>query len=87
MYRDSNNLSIASFLSTNQLRYDIDATGGQSGSSVITKTNGTWNILGIHWGYSSDWNRAARFRQSMWDDVCSMIALVPSAYGSHPGCY
>lgn len=88
MYRDQRNLTSTSFRTDEQLGYDVDTQPGQSGSSVLTYVNGTWITLGVHWGGNVSWgeNRAARFRTSMWDDVCEWIASVPSDEGSHSLC-
>lgn len=87
MYRDSALLTSAAY-TTYQLKYDIDADAGQSGAAVFTYTNNSWNILGVHYGWDPDdddsFNSAARFRQSMWNNVCEAIGLHNSSYCVHP---
>lgn len=87
MYRHSNPLSSTLYFN-GEIGYDIDTTGGQSGASLITYTNGVWTVLGVHWGRNGGehFNRAARFRTQMWDDVCAAIAYAPSVHGSHSLC-
>lgn len=93
MYSDSRDLDALAFRSDEQLEYNVDTTPAQSGSSPFTSVNGSWVSLGTHWGCGGfggcdggGRNRAARFRTVMFDDVCSWIALVPSAWGQHPLC-
>ena len=93
MYSDHRPLDANAFRSDEQLEYDLDASYGQSGSSVLASVSGAWVTLGVNWGCdgflgceNSDRNRAARFRTSMFNDVCSWIAEVPSAFGEHLLC-
>lgn len=89
MYGHSDVLDSNAFRGDEQLEYDIDTGPAQSGSAVWRNNN----VLGVHWGCAT-WggcsdtgrNRAARFRQNMWDDVCGWIAEVDSAFGSHSLC-
>lgn len=89
MYRDSNSLDVGAYYS-NYLRYDVDATAGQSGAAVFTYTNGSYNVMGVHRGYSSadNWayNRGSRFRAAMWNDVCYAIGARTTSYCSHSLC-
>ncbi|MEL6186225.1 MAG: hypothetical protein AAFU79_16495 [Myxococcota bacterium] len=90
MYSDFAVLNSSSFREggsdDDQLAYDIDTTAGQSGSAVYRVSNNA--ILGVHWGTfsGSSTNFAARFRSSMWNDVCSWIRAVPSRHASHSLC-
>lgn len=88
MYRDQANLDNYAYWNNDIMKYDIDTDGGQSGSAVFTNLDGEWAILGVHWGhYAGDTrNSAARFRQAMYDDVCSEIAAQTSIYGQHAAC-
>jgi hypothetical protein len=93
MYNDGrefvNNTRFWSYHFADQLVYDIDTDAGESGSSVRHNLNGSWVTLGVHWGcdYCSISNNAARFRSSMWNDICSWIGQVPSAFGQHSLCH
>jgi V8-like Glu-specific endopeptidase len=96
MYTDGRYLETNAFRSDEQLQFDIDATLHQSGSALWIWYNfgggNTPNVLGVLWGCAqfggcSGRNRAARFRDSMWNDICSWIAQVPSAHGQHPLCH
>ncbi len=97
MYRDQQNLTSSSYISSGELRYDIDTSSSQSGSSVLTDVGSLgWVTLGVHYGCSnttpwdgcggSGLNRSSRFRSSMWNDVCSWIGSVSSAHGTHSVC-
>lgn len=89
MYGHSDILDSDAFRSDEQLEYDIDTGPAQSGSAVWRNNE----VLGVHWGCAAfggcsgdGRNRAARFRQNMWNDVCSWISEVDSAFGSHSLC-
>ncbi len=71
----------------NQLRVDNDGSSGQSGSPIYGTVNGVngW-IFGVYWGSTSGNNRGVRFREGMWDDICSWIAQYPSSFVAHPSC-
>jgi V8-like Glu-specific endopeptidase len=93
MYGHSDTLDSAAFRSDEQLEYDIDTTRAQSGSSVRYNLGGSnWVTLGVHYGCAGfggcggGRNRAARFRQNMWNDICGWIAEVPSTHGQHSLC-
>src|SRR5690606_12618913 len=76
MYRDQQNLTSSSYISSGELQYDIDTTADQSGSTVLTElSGGSWVSLGVHYGcstptaqwggcYGSSLNRSSRFRTS-----------------------
>ena len=94
MYFDAAVLDANAFRSDEQLEYDIDTSKGQSGSALKRNAGGgAWTALGVNWGCDgfggcgSSRNRAARFRQSMFDDVCAWIKVAPSAHGQHPICF
>lgn len=81
MYRDQDLLDPLSTAIDGQLRYDIDSQGGQSGSAVFTSLDNSWVILGVHWGHTPsdpNYNRAARFRDQMWNDVCEWVESFPT---------
>lgn len=89
MYGHGDFLDADAYRSDEQLEYDIDTGPAQSGSSVWRNNN----VLAVHWGCAafggcdgSGRNRAARVRQSMWNDVCGWIGEVDSAFGSHALC-
>jgi V8-like Glu-specific endopeptidase len=96
MYGDIDVLDGNAFRSDEQLEYDIDTGPAQSGSSVWRNHSGLGHVtMGVHWGCASfggcgpsgaPRNRAARFRQSMWNDICSWIGDVDSVWGSHSLC-
>lgn len=80
------------------LYHRSDATGGQSGSSLIHYLNGTTPVtLGVHkrgnepssgatiTASPASYNIAPRMRNEMWDDICSWMGLQPpSSWASHP---
>lgn len=84
----------SAFWTNDLLAYHNDVSFGHSGSAIYNQNN---NILGImtHQEPCSggcQWYDPAhgpRFRQSMWDDVCSWIAdpNFQSAYGQHALCH
>jgi hypothetical protein len=92
MYGHSATLDANAFRSDEQLEYNIDTTPAQSGSSVQMSVSGAAVSAGVHWGCagfggcSGGRNRAARMRQSMWDDLCTWIGQTDSIYGSHSLC-
>lgn len=92
MYGHSATLDGNAFRSDEQLEYNIDTTPAQSGSSIQVTVNGEIATAGVHWGCSgfggcgSSRNRAARMRQSMWNDLCAWIGAVDSVHGSHSLC-
>jgi V8-like Glu-specific endopeptidase len=70
------------------LAYDLDAQPGHSGRPIYRTTNNA--ILAVHWGGWSDVDEryfGARFRSSMYNDVCNWIAAVGSTYETHPNCF
>lgn len=91
MYGHGAWLDSNAFRSDELLEYDIDTIPAQSGSPIFQSSTNT--ILGVHsgcpgfGGCGSSRNLGARFRTSMWNDVCSWIASVPSAHGSHGLCF
>lgn len=87
MYGDSSTLTVGSATADSLLQYDIDTSDGHSGSSVYTYLNGSPAVMAIHFGPSGNLNGGSRFRTSMWNDICTWIADVPSAYGTHGLCH
>ena len=53
---------------------------------MYTYLDGTPAVMAVHYGPNGSYNAGARFRTSMWNDVCTWIADVPSAYGTHGLC-
>lgn len=87
MYSHSSNLWANSFRNDDLLQYDNDMSSGQSGSSVYVQLSpGDRRVVAVN---THSWNGVSmgpRFRASMWNDVCTWIAAVPSAFGSHGSC-
>lgn len=88
MYGHARTLNSSSFRNDELLQYDNDMSSGQSGSAVYTWLGDSPAILAVN---THSWNgvsMGARFRQSMWNDVCSWIAhpLKQSAYATHSLC-
>lgn len=87
MYTHSTFMDTASFMAGDLLLLYNDVSKGQSGSAVWrSSTGGAPLIMGIVTHANGPGTRAMgpRFRQSMWDDVCSWIGQKPSAFGAHP---
>jgi hypothetical protein len=89
MYGHSSDLGPASYMNNGLLQFDHDASSGQSGSSLYTKLSASdRRVVAVvsHSVVSTGVMRGARFRASMWNDVCDWIAAVSSQYGSHGSC-
>jgi V8-like Glu-specific endopeptidase len=86
MYGHSRPLTLTSFMTNDLLQYDNDMSSGQSGSAVYTWFNGGPMVLAVNTHSSNGISRGVRFRQSMWNDVCSWIAIGASAYATHALC-
>lgn len=86
MYGHARPLWFFSYMTNDLLQYDNDMSSGQSGSAVYTWFNGDPMILAVNTHSTNGVSRGVRFRQSMWNDVCSWIATVPSAYATHSLC-
>ncbi len=91
MYYDLDYLGSSDYRSNGRddenLAYDLDAQPGHSGQPIFRTTNNA--ILAVHWGGFSDVDDryfGARFRWSMYNDVCNWIAAVSSNHGTHPNC-
>ncbi len=87
MYTDASFLNTASFMAGEQLLFYNDVSKGQSGSAVWrTSSGGLSLIMGVVAYADGPGTNAKgpRFRQSMWDDVCSWIGQKPSTFGTHP---
>lgn len=70
------------------LAYDMDSVPGMSGAPVWNI--GSHTIYGVNWGgFKNVTNRyfSVRFRPSMYNDVCSWIADVPSIHATHAICH
>ncbi|HVV86316.1 MAG TPA: trypsin-like serine protease [Kofleriaceae bacterium] len=89
MYGDSATLDGNAFTSDARLEYDIDTSDGHSGSSVYTYLGDSPAVMAVHYGPNgnSTRNAGSRFRSSMWNDVCTWIADVPSSYATHALCH
>jgi V8-like Glu-specific endopeptidase len=90
MYGHSRLLDGSSFRNDELLQYDNDMSSGQSGSAVWTWYNNTdAAVMAVNTHSWDGVSMGARFRQSMWDDVCSWIAhpLKQSAYATHSLCH
>ncbi len=86
MYGDTGSLGSAAFTSDGRLEYDIDTSDGHSGSALYTYLNGAPAVLAVHYGPANGLNAGARFRTSMWNDICTWIADVPSSHATHALC-
>jgi len=86
MYGDGATLLSSAYTASELLLYDLDTSDGHSGSAIYTYLGGDPAVLGVHWGPSSGYNAAARFRTSMWNDICTWIADVPSSFATHSLC-
>lgn len=89
MYGDSATLHAGAFTSDSRLEYDIDTSDGHSGSAIYTYLDGDPAVLAVHYGPNGNdtYNAGSRFRSSMWNDICTWIGDVPSAYGTHSLCH
>ena len=86
MYADSATLLWSAATGDDRLEYDLDTSLGHSGSAIYTYLDGNPAVLAVHYGPNGGYNAGARFRTSMWNDVCTWIADVPSAFGTHALC-
>ncbi|MFK7887733.1 MAG: serine protease [Gammaproteobacteria bacterium] len=88
MYADSHSLAANAATGSHLLQYDIDTQKGHSGSPVYTYLGGKPAVLGVHAAAVGNGmlNHGARFRSSMYNDVCSWIGAIDSAFASHPNC-
>lgn len=86
MYGDSATLDGSAFTGDSRLEYNLDTSDGHSGSAVYTYLDGVPAVMAVHYGPGGVYNAGARFRTSMWNDICTWIADVPSSYGTHSLC-
>jgi V8-like Glu-specific endopeptidase len=88
MYGDSASLHVGTFTGDSRLEYDLDTSDGHSGSAIYTYLDGAPAVMAVHYGPSpsNNYNAGARFRSTMWNDICTWIADVPSQYGTHGLC-
>lgn len=88
MYKDVDTFDSAAYGAASNLFYDLDTDNGQSGSSILATVGTSQKVVGIHHGgdYATGYNYGARFRQTMWDDVCEWIGSTDSQFASHPAC-
>ena len=87
MYGDSATLHATAATSDDRLEYNLDTSDGHSGSAIYTYLDGVPAVLAVHYGPASGYNAGSRFRTSMWNDICTWIADVPSAFGTHALCH
>jgi V8-like Glu-specific endopeptidase len=87
MYGDSAVLGVAAATADSRLEYDLDTSPGHSGSAVYTYLDGAPAVMAVHYGPQNGLNAGSRLRSSMWNDLCTWIAAVPSAYGTHSLCH
>lgn len=89
MYGDSATLHAAAFTGDSRLEYDLDTSDGHSGSAIYTYLDGAPAVMAVHYGPNGDgsYNAGSRFRSSMWNDICTWIGDVPSAYATHSLCH
>jgi len=87
MYGSGAVLNTASFMADDLLKFYNDLSKGHSGSPVwMNLTGGGAAVLAVAThsdGIGTD-VMGPRFRQVMWDDVCSWIGMKPSTFGTHP---
>lgn len=86
MYGSGAVMDSASFMSGDLLKVYNDVSKGHSGSPLWTNLSGGPTILAVAThtnGIGTD-VMGPRFRQVMWDDVCSWIGQKPSSFGTHP---
>lgn len=86
MYGDSATLSTLGVTGDGRLEYDLDTSDGHSGSAIYTYLDGVPAVLAVHYGPGNNWNAGARFRDTMWNDVCDWIGNADSAYATHSLC-
>ena len=89
MYGHSRTLDNNSYRSDDLLQYDNDMSSGQSGSAVWTWYGNDPAVMAVNTHSSSGVSMGPRFRQSMWNDVCTWIAYPgkQSAYATHSLCH
>jgi V8-like Glu-specific endopeptidase len=89
MYGDSASLHSGSATDDDRLEYNIDTNDGHSGSAIYTYLDGAPAVLAVHYGpdyNGTTYNAGSRFRTSMWNDICTWIADVPSQFATHGLC-
>ena len=90
MYSHNTTLDSGSSQSDDLLNFDNDVSVGHSGSGIFTFLGSEPAVMAVVSGGTVGLKAVgARFRQSMWDDVCSWIANpnFQSAFGSHSLCH
>jgi V8-like Glu-specific endopeptidase len=88
MYGHSSLLWPNSYRSDDLLQYDNDMSSCQSGSAVWTWHGNAAAVMAVNTHSSNGVSMGARFRQSMWNDVCTWIGhpAFQSAYATHSLC-
>jgi V8-like Glu-specific endopeptidase len=68
------------------IEFECDVTGGQSGSPVYFWVNGMPDVIGVVRGSTStpfnSWNKAVRLNHTKMGDLCSWMLTWPSAFAS-----
>lgn len=68
------------------IEFECDVTGGQSGSPVYFWVNGMPDVIGVVRGSTStpfnSWNKAVRLNHTKMGDICSWMLTWPSAFAS-----
>lgn len=68
------------------IEFECDVTGGQSGSPVYFWINGMPDVIGVVRGSTStpfnDWNKAVRLNHAKMGDICSWMLTWPSAFAT-----
>lgn len=88
MYQDSKSLVSYSYTNDGKLWFFEDVSKGHSGSPILSTAQNIYAVA-AYCGEDIPYGPMCggpRFRPSMWNDVCSWIAAVPSQYATHPIC-
>ena len=88
MYQDAQSLVSWSYTNDGKLYFFEDVSWGHSGSPLLSSANNIYAVA-AYCGEDIPYNHMCggpRFRSSMWNDVCSWIAAVPSQFATHPIC-
>lgn len=68
------------------IEFECDVTGGQSGSPAYFWVNGNPEVIGVVRGSTStpfsDWNKAVRLNHAKMGDLCSWMLTWPSAFAT-----
>jgi V8-like Glu-specific endopeptidase len=68
------------------IEFECDVQGGQSGSPAYRWMNGSPNVIGVLRGSTStpfnSWNKAVRLNHAKMGDLCAWILSHPSSFAS-----